>query len=243
MFLYSTKYELNRVYAVIGKESFDDDGDYKLKMLLNNRICSVLPIEIRYINGDKLIYADISNRESLLHYISIHDLSYEILKKLFSTLLSVSFEIKQYLLAEKDIVFCPDLIFLNNKVDQFEVLCIPIKKSDDDVDNRGLGALFESLLVHVRPDDERMNMLMYSLFELISSKEVGIKSLYDRILAVDDENTIEEEIVCEEEPETEEVIDYRKDRKYHVSLREILIACLLLTGLSLMAVWIYPTFT
>lgn len=64
MIVYNIKNELNKTYFITGSES-PIYNDYRFKMLAENSMEGIIPVDIRSINGETRLYYDITNKANL----------------------------------------------------------------------------------------------------------------------------------------------------------------------------------
>ncbi|MCR4960134.1 MAG: DUF6382 domain-containing protein [Lachnospiraceae bacterium] len=226
MMIYNIINELNRTYMTLPADTAGYD-DYRYRMLTDNAIEGILPVEIRTINGERRFYYDISEKENLIRTVSVKDIDFEELEKLTRSMMMVSSKLREYLLEESCIVFEPDLIFRDTKSGRYEFICVPGK--DEEEKREDIKRLLQTVISHVAPSDERAVEAAYEIYEMAEAGPVLSRSLYERVAEkMKREATYIYEPVEEEDdlPEEEYEDIERPVYRYRPSFREWLgIAC------------------
>ena len=86
-------------YLIIREDEMTGD-DYQRKMITENRIRGLLPCQIRYINGETLLYYEITSKQSVKGLFEGKHLTMKELKSLFISLKMVMEETASFLLPE-----------------------------------------------------------------------------------------------------------------------------------------------
>ena len=99
-----TKYirDFRHNYLVIEKEDPGQNG-YLIKMITENTIDGLIPCQERMINGESLLYYDITSRQSIQSILEAQPLQMRHLQKLFSGLRTISEVMEKYLLSPEDL--------------------------------------------------------------------------------------------------------------------------------------------
>lgn len=209
MILYNIKNELNKMMLSVPADAIGYD-DYRYKMITDNEIEGILPMELRTINGESRLTYDISGKENLVKCLSMKDLDRGELLKLSESMMRVSAKIREYLLEEACLVFEPDLVFRDIKTGQYAFICLPGHiKNEEDI-RSDLMAMFELFLSHVGASDEQLVEAVYGLYEIVSAGPVYAKDLYESIWDLCGEKGPENgigETVEEEEDLPEEIYE------------------------------------
>ena len=128
--IYNLKNELGKTYLIAGID-FEIKDDYRLKMITENVIDGLIPINIRQIDGEKRAYYDVTDKKSLSRFLAHNDPDYNEIRLLIGSILKVSKVGCEYLLEESCISFEPDTIYKNNLTGDYEFLYLPKKISGD----------------------------------------------------------------------------------------------------------------
>ena len=112
-------------YLIIREDEMTGD-DYQRKMITENRIRGLLPCQIRYINGETLLYYEITSKQSVKGLFEGKHLTMKELKSLFISLKMVMEETASFLLPEDGLLIEPDMIFTELEKDEFYFVYDPL---------------------------------------------------------------------------------------------------------------------
>ena len=139
-----------------------DTLDYKLKMLETNRIPGLLPLEIREEDGNKMLYYDISSRESFSGIASSRTLQMEDIRTLIFSFNRILRNIDSYLLDADDLILDKEHIYVAG--DKLEpVLCYCPGYGENF--SAGLSSLLQDLLGMVDSNDHQAVVATYALYQ------------------------------------------------------------------------------
>lgn len=236
--IYNVKYELNKTYMTLPAEASRYD-DYRYKMLTDNVIEGILPVEIRNINGERRFYYDISEKENFIRSVSIKDITGAELENLTMSMMKVSMKLREFLLEESCAVFEPDLIFKDLKTGKYEFICVPGK--DEAEKREDMKLLMQTVISHVDPSDERAVEAAYTIYEMSEAGPVLSKTLYETV----HDMLKTEEVPYEEVEEEEDLPDSEYEdvetfpQRYRLSLREWLCAGCAAMGFMCLGLYTY----
>lgn len=128
--------------------------DYRIRMLTENKIKGLLPIELRKWNGEERLYYNITSRQSLGNLYGRKELEMEDIRNFFYSLEMVSEELKKYLLDWAELVFYPESCFMNPGGGKIEWIYLP-------GNTEGLLPLAEFMVEKVNHKDIEATSLVY----------------------------------------------------------------------------------
>ena len=189
-------YELNHTYLSFCGDAISEDSDYRFRMLEENSPERVLKISKRYINGDRFIYVDITEQESLLHFCTVSRIGKEDVKKLFRSLKLASNELSNYLIDNENLFLKPEFIFRSVKTGEIRFICIP---TDDKLRGENpLMILFEYVLNNMDTEDTAFSEKLIFLYDAVQRGNVAIENIYDSLWETEEETYEQEEEQAEE---------------------------------------------
>ena len=206
-----------------------EKSGYKIKMLSENEIKGILPVETRRINDEKQIYIDITGRESLARYFESRLADSDEIEKLFEALYHISLEAERFLIEEEDLLLSPEMVFKNHISGEFEFICLPVDKENN---RSGMKELIRCLLMHLDNANERLVKVMYSLSQMYECSNPKCRVAYEYFC----EEAYEKETVTEPE---EELPEDTKPDIYIPSFKEFLAAFMCLAGAALLGINLY----
>lgn len=92
---------------------------YQYRMIEMNRIDGILPCEVRYIDGDRFLYYEITGRQSMKSLFEDRRISGAQFRNFLQAIERISDILSEYLLDESQVVLCADQIFLDMNTDQY----------------------------------------------------------------------------------------------------------------------------
>ena len=162
-------------YLIIREDEMTGD-DYQRKMITENRIRGLLPCQIRYINGETLLYCEITSKQSVKGLFEGKHLTMKELKGLFISLKMVMEETASFLLPEDGLLIEPDMIFTELEKDEFYFVYDPFSES------RGaqtLITLLEFLADHVDGEDNAALQAVYHMLDLAEKEQFVLDEIVE----------------------------------------------------------------
>jgi len=164
--LVSYERSMNHNYMVLGKCDFfgaadDNSKNYRVRMLLENKIPGLLPITFRQINGESKYYYEINSLQSLDRLIEKSALKYRELRAVFFGCINIFDRLEEYLLSGDQIIIRPDFIYVNVESMEPHFVCYPDYAGDVRV---SFVEFVDVLLAHIDHTDEQAVMLGYQVY-------------------------------------------------------------------------------
>lgn len=162
-------------YLIIREDEMTGD-DYQRKMITENRIRGLLPCQIRYINGETLLYYVITSKQSVKGLFEGKHLTMKDLRGLFISLKMVMEETASFLLPEDGLLIEPDMIFTELEKDEFYFVYDPFSES------RGaqtLITLLEFLADHVDGEDNAALQAVYHMLDLAEKEQFVLDEIVE----------------------------------------------------------------
>ena len=97
-------------YMIIRNQK-DVENDYKLQMLINNKIEGILSINIKKINNENQFYYDITSKNSMRSLFVKNKVGAKDIEQFINSMAIVAKSMKEYLLDINNIVFDMDMIY------------------------------------------------------------------------------------------------------------------------------------
>ncbi len=162
-------------YLIIREDEMTGD-DYQRKMITENRIRGLLPCQIRYINGEMLLYYEITSKQSVKGLFEGKHLTMKELKGLFISLKMVMEETASFLLPEDGLLIEPDMIFTELEKGEFYFIYDPFSEG------RGpqtLISLLEFLADHVDGEDNTAMQAVYHMLDLAEKEQFVLDEIVE----------------------------------------------------------------
>ena len=162
-------------YLIIREDEMIGD-DYQRKMITENRIRGLLPCQIRYINGETLLYYEITSKQSVKGLFEGKHLTMKELKGLFISLKMVMEETASFLLPEDGLLIEPDMIFTELEKDEFYFVYDPFSESRG---TQTLITLLEFLADHVDGEDNTAMQAVYHMLDLAEKEQFVLDEIVE----------------------------------------------------------------
>lgn len=212
----SYRRDLNHNYMILESEKITGN-EYPVRMIEQNNIPELLPLQLRKMNGKSYLYYEITSRQPLSQiYENIGMRSRDIEQLLIGIRNGIE-HAHQYLLNSEDILLEPEFIYINLGTGQIQLCCIPFLEKQKE--NPFL-PLSEFILKKLDHGDRRAVDLGYDLFAQVSQDNFSLQECLKELLkegqplSEKKRETFTETI--EEEPDIEENISAREGKETKV---------------------------
>lgn len=179
-------------YLIIKNEDIPADT-YQCKMITGNRIEGLIPCMERHINGETLLYYEITSKQSLASLYEDNRITMEQLNKLFWQIKRTWDGISKFLLKESSLVLRPEFIFADIETEEYMFLYYPFETEENYI-----VLLLEFLADRVNSEDKDAVEVTYKMLEL----------------AVKDQFVLDEVLEWFKEDSAERMREEREDREY-----------------------------
>lgn len=187
-------------YLVMGVHEISSNEMYVIKMITENKIDGLLPCQQRNINGEILLYYEITSKQTMKNLFEIQLFKMEHLQYLFRNIKKLNCELEKYLLNVGSVFFVPEFIFCSMNVEECCFLLYPQESEALEVEfQRFMDFLFERM----DKEDIRLVEAVYQMADLIHKQQFVL----DEILIWFEENYGEHNEEPESRPMREGVIE------------------------------------
>lgn len=226
--------ELNRKYVRVTGNVVNNTDDFRFRMLLSNCIEGVIPMQFRSINGEKELYFDVTEKESLEESIIPSVMGRTEVRELFGEMMKVSVAAERFLIDEGSLIMRPDMIFRNLRTGKYEFLCIPDPEEDDRRGNSYATDFMRFLAGKIDTSDEVLTESVYSLYDMAVLGNVSISTMYEILMGELREIKFAEALPIEPAAVKEEQDMKKPKRKFYVpSVKELGAVAMCIGGLAL----------
>lgn len=142
------------------------EDKYQCKMITGNHIKGLLSCQERHINGEMLLYYEISSRQNMQSMFESKSITMKQLRTLLIQLKLTYEDLSKYLLNESCLILKPEYIFADIEAEQFYFLYDPFGPDED-----YLFSLLEYLLDKVDSEDKAAVEIVYKMFELAQQEQ------------------------------------------------------------------------
>lgn len=155
-------------YLIIKDNGCMSENTYQRKMVTENKIKGLLASQERYINGEILLYYEITSKQSLFSIYEGRTIGMQQLRKLFVQLKAVNEVLQKYLLDGSGLVLLPEYIFQNVETEEYFFIYYP------DPEEGTLSQLIEFLIARVDNEDMDAVETVYKTADLIHREQFVI---------------------------------------------------------------------
>ena len=212
--MFETKYykDYRHNYMILKGEDFSPNT-YQCKMVTGNTIAGLLPCMEKHINGETLLYYEITSKQTLASVYENSRISMQQLRKLFLQLKMTWEDMSRYLLDESGLVLRPEYIYVDVETGDMLFLYYPLTTEE-----KYITTLLEFLVDRVDSEDRQAVEVTYKMYELVEKEQFVL----DEVLQwfEQDYEEPEESNNCEEiyRDSAEEVYD-RVENEYPSALK------------------------
>mgnify|MGYP006947753030 CR=1 FL=1 len=93
----------------------EEEQDYRVRMLLDNKIEGLLPVSGRTVNGESKYYYEINSLQSMDRVYAKEELDYQQLCTLLQGCIHLYDSLEEYLLDGSQVILKPEYIYLNGQ--------------------------------------------------------------------------------------------------------------------------------
>lgn len=137
-------------------------SDYRLSMLINNRINGFLPIHVQQMNGKSTLSYEITSLENLPEFLDARKITYDEMVSLLLQFCSAVSEVGRYLLDGEGILLEPQYIYVSKSLERIRFCYYPYQHMPL---HQSVNVLCRFLIDHIDYDDRRSLELAYGLFQ------------------------------------------------------------------------------
>ena len=137
-------------------------SDYRLSMLINNRINGFLPVHVQQMNGKSTLSYEITSLENLPAFLDARKITYDEMVSLLLQFCSAVSEVGRYLLDGEGILLEPQYIYVSKSLERIRFCYYPYQHMPL---HQSVNVLCRFLIDHIDYDDRRSLELAYGLFQ------------------------------------------------------------------------------
>lgn len=156
---YSRRLDYQYMMIETGEEA---RSDYRLSMLINNRINGFLPVHVQQMNGKSTLSYEITSLENLPEFLDARKITYDEMVSLLLQFCSAVSEAGRYLLDGEGILLEPQYIYVSKSLERIRFCYYPYQHMPL---HQSVNVLCRFLIDHIDYDDRRSLELAYGLFQ------------------------------------------------------------------------------
>ncbi len=166
---YSRRLDYQYMIIDVGE---DVVSDYRLSMLIHNRIDGFLPVHIQQMNGKSTLNYEITSLEDLPSFLDARKITYDEMVSLLLQFCSAVSEVGRYLLDGEGILLEPQYIFVSKSLERVRFCYYPYSHMPL---YQAVNVLCRFLIDHIDYDDRKSLELAYGLFQESLKENLSIR--------------------------------------------------------------------
>ncbi|MBS5196288.1 MAG: FHA domain-containing protein [Clostridiales bacterium] len=155
------KRDMNHNYLILHGEEVPDTDSYQVRMLVGNGMPSLLKCRLQGIDGNFLIYYDITSKQSVASMYETKKMGLEDLRLIFGGFVQAMEEMAEYLMNPGQLLVQPEYMYLDVEKKKLYFCCMPGKAGDVREDFR---VLTEYILPKIDHEDGDAVILGYGVY-------------------------------------------------------------------------------
>ena len=162
-----TKYykDFRHNYLIL-KKMDENVNSYQCRMITENKIAGLLNCRERHINGEMLLYYEITSRQSLASLYEYMPITLHFLKKLLLQLKLTRESMMGYLLTESSLLLKPEFVYVDVESGEISFLYYPFEPEEN-----YMLSLVEFLTERVDPEDKEAVEISYRMLQLLEKEQ------------------------------------------------------------------------
>lgn len=202
-------------YLILKDNGCLSENVYQRKMVTENKIKGLLCSQERYINGEILLYYEITSRQSLLSIYDGRTIGMEQLRKFFYQLKLVNDLLQKFLLDAGCLLLKPEYIFQDIETGEYSFLYYP------DPEEGAFSQLLDFFMDRVDNEDSDAVETVYKIADLVSREQFVLDEVlkwFQDDVAAGDKKREEEKLYAGEEKEEGIFLNDEKEEEEFESL-------------------------
>lgn len=155
------KRDMNHNYLILHGDEVPDTDSYQVRMLVGNGMPSLLKCRLQGIDGNFLIYYDITSKQSVASMYETKKMGLEDLRLIFEGFVQAMEEMAEYLMNPGQLLIQPEYMYLDVEKKKLYFCCVPGKAGDVREEFR---VLTEYILPKIDHEDGDAVILGYGVY-------------------------------------------------------------------------------
>lgn len=172
-------------YLILKCSEEQQTDTYQRKMLAANPMKGLLKCQERHVNGEMLLYYEITSRQSLASIYEGRSMGLEVIQQFFLGLKLVNDTLQKYLLDDRGLVLSPEYIFRDLETEEFFFLYYPENHEEN------LSRLMEFFMDKVDNENAEAVETVYRIADLIHREQLVLDEILEWLNDTIDDNYCE----------------------------------------------------
>lgn len=177
------KRDMNHNYLVLYGEEEIDTSAYQVRMLVGNVIPSLLKCRIQGMDGNFVVYYDITSRQSLAAFYENRKFRQEDLQLIFGEFIRVMEDAAEYLMDPGQLVIMPEYMFLEIEKKEISFCLMPGYRKEV---REQFQALTEYILPKIDHEDGNAVLIGYGVYRRALEDSFHLEHMKEELYRVRD---------------------------------------------------------
>ena len=164
---------LNQNYLVFRNA---EEETYELRMLMENRIDHLLPLELRLIDGRRDLYYKISSLQSITNVYKNKEMNEKDVRAVLTGLTKAFRSMQEYMLDERHVMLLPEYIFMKSDGSDIFLIFHPFYEKEA---REGLRELADYLIGRIDHTNQEAVMIGYQFYRTVREDHFIIDDIID----------------------------------------------------------------
>lgn len=185
-----------------------EEATYEIKMLMNNKISSFLPISIKTINNKNIYFYDVTSKQQFCKIYEFNKLQMKDVALILNSLEAMAQIVNNYMLNLDSVMVTPDMLFLDLTNKKLVFTYIPICDGmEAELDGRPsfdkyIKELFDFIIEHFDHEyDKKSVVKIYYIYQKIIQHEYNIIKISDLLYEQEEVSIQDNEINADDKQE------------------------------------------
>ncbi len=185
-----------------------EEATYEIKMLMNNKISSFLPISIKTINNKNIYFYDVTSKQQFCKIYEFNKLQMKDVALILNSLEAMAQIVNNYMLNLDSVMVTPDMLFLDLTNKKLVFTYIPICDGmEAELDGRPsfdkyIKELFDFIIEHFDHEYDKKSMVkIYYIYQKIIQHEYNIIKISDLLYEQEEVSIQDNEINADDKQE------------------------------------------
>lgn len=208
------KRDLNNNYMILSNESIYNSDDYRVRMLISNKIPFILKCNVRKFDQATKYYYEITSKHPISRIFEKKKIKKEELNNLITSFLKVLESGIEYLLNPNDFILEPEYIYMNIETNQIYFCYMPGFEKDI---SQSFHILTSYILERIDHEDKYTVATAYELYRQTMNDNYSLRNILSSIAK--EESKVEYSKPEEIEPEIETINQDKKEVENTLELK------------------------
>lgn len=153
-----------------------NEEDYKLQMVINNKIPGLVPLRLETINNEIAVYYETTSKIAMSNMFARRQMSGKEIYSFIKDIKILSDNMKEYLLDIGDIILDFESIFFNRRNGKYEFCYLPYNEG---ALHENIRNMFDKMLEYINHNDREAVLIAYGIQHITLNDDFTITDIMD----------------------------------------------------------------